>query len=217
MSENIINEFRKNHDPVKAEAMAAYMKNQFPFLGIPRPERNKLQKEFLKQARKVGVIDWNFISICWDLAEREYQYLSQDYLIALKENLQKRDIEKIQELLIKKSWWDTVDAMADKLVGNLCHRFPDLTDQYIIKWAKSDNIWLVRSAILFQLKYKEHTNNKVLEEIILKNSYSKEFFVNKAIGWALREYSKTNPEWVRTFINNNSLSPLSEREGSKYL
>jgi 3-methyladenine DNA glycosylase AlkD len=110
-----------------------------------------------------------------------------------------------------------VDAIADKLVGHLCFRFPELIDQYIMKWAWSDNIWLIRSAILFQLKYKEHTNCEVLEAVILKNSSTKEFFINKAIGWALREYSKTNPQWVKSLIDNNPLHPLSVREGSKYL
>jgi 3-methyladenine DNA glycosylase AlkD len=183
----------------------------------PRPDRNLLQREFFKAARKAAVIDWNFVNQCWDLPEREYQYLAQDYLIDLKKNLQKNDLEKIQELIIKKSWWDTVDAIAAKLVGDLCYRFPELIDQYIMKWAWSDNIWLIRSAILFQLKYKEHTNCEVLETVILKNSNAKEFFINKAIGWALREYSKTNPQWVKSFIDNNPLHPLSVREGRKYL
>jgi 3-methyladenine DNA glycosylase AlkD len=217
MYDSIINKFRENRDAAKAQAMAAYMKNLFPFLGISRPDRNLLQKDFFRLARKIGIINWDFVNKCWDLPEREYQYLAQDYLMALKKNLQKNDLEKIQEFIIKKSWWDTVDAIADKLVGHLCFRFPELIDQYIMKWAWSDNIWLIRSAILFQLKYKEHTNCEVLEAVILKNSSTKEFFINKAIGWALREYSKTNPQWVKSLIDNNPLHPLSVREGSKYL
>ncbi len=217
MHNNIISEFRDSRDPIKAEAMAAYMKNKFPFLGLIRPERNRLQKEFIKSAKKSGLIDWDFINECWNLPEREYQYLAMDYLIALKQNLQKGDLTKIEGLITSKSWWDTVDAIADKLVGDLCRRLPELINEYILKWAVSENIWLARSAILFQLKYKDLTDSELLKRIILENNDTKEFFINKAIGWALREYSKTNRAWVQDFINNNHLHPLSVREGSKYL
>lgn len=217
MKDTIIHEMRKHQDPVKAEAMAKYMKNLFPFLGITRPDRNQLQKEFIKGARKTGQVDWDFVNQSWKLPEREYQYLIMDYLIALKKNLQKEDLARIQDLIMQKSWWDTVDAIADKLVGELCSRYPELIDDYIVKWAESDNIWLIRSAILFQLHYKDRTNTALLASILIKNSGTKEFFINKAIGWALREYSKSDPEWVRAFIENNPLHSLSVREGSKYL
>ncbi len=217
MRENIIDEFRKNQDPVKAAAMVKYMKNLFPFLGITRPDRNLLQKDFFKSAKKCGEIDWGFVNHCWDLPEREYQYLAQDYLIILKQRLQNEDLERIEQLIISKSWWDTVDAIADKLAGELCSRSPELIDRYAVKWAESDNIWLIRSAILFQLHYKERTDRELLAGIIIRNSGTKEFFINKAIGWALREYSKSDREWVRDFVKNHPLHSLSVREGSKYL
>lgn len=143
--------------------------------------------------------------------------MALDYLIALKKELKKESMEKLERLITIKSWWDTVDLLASVLVGELCMRYPELIDSYIHKLAEDHNIWLARTSILFQLKYKERTDAELLGKIIVKNSKSKEFFINKAIGWALREYSKTNPEWVRKFIGDTTLHPLSIREGSKYL
>jgi 3-methyladenine DNA glycosylase AlkD len=213
----IIDIFYENKNPEQSVDMAAYMKNQFEFLGLSRPERDLLQRDFIKSAKKAKAIDWVFVNSCWDLPEREFQYLAVDYLLALKKQLEKEDIKMLEKLITTKPWWDTVDSCAQILVGELCMRFPELIESFIYKWASSDNIWLVRTSILFQLKYKERTDAKLLSIIILQNSDSKEFFINKAIGWALREYSKINKEWVREFIANNSLHPLSVREGSKYL
>jgi 3-methyladenine DNA glycosylase AlkD len=197
--------------------MAAYMKNNFKFLGIPKPQRVMLQHEFINQAKKANSIDWNFVFTLWDLPEREFQYLAISYLMTNKQLLQKTDMQKIEDLIIKKSWWDSVDSLAENITGVLCKKYPEIIESYILKWAESENIWLVRISILFQLKYKDKTNVELLSRIILKNSSSKEFFIAKAIGWALREYSKTNREWVKKFINSNCLQALSVREGSKYL
>ncbi len=217
MYEEILEAYDRHRDPIKAEPMARYMKNLFPFLGIPRPERNSIQAEFIKQARRVKSIDWDFIGQCWDKPEREYQYLAMDYLGALHRCLQADDLSKLKVLVTSKSWWDTVDFLADKLVGTIGLRFPDVTRKTCLEWAADKNIWLVRTAILFQLKYKQSTNTDLLSRIILLNNNSTEFFINKAIGWALREYSKTNPAWVKEFICSHPLQPLSVKEGSKYI
>ncbi len=213
----LINSFLENKNEERAVQMAAYMKNKFPFLGIPKPERAKLQKDFIKQAKKKGSIDWALVFKLWEMPQREFQYLAVDYLQALKNFLQKGDIDQVKTLIITKSWWDTVDSIAQNLVGQLCLKYPELIESHILKWAQSENIWLVRVAIIFQLKYKEKTDTKLLGLIIKQNCDTKEFFINKAIGWALRQYSKTNKEWVKQFIENNQLHPLSVREGSKYL
>ncbi|WP_406661744.1 DNA alkylation repair protein [Methanolobus sp. ZRKC3] len=193
------------------------MKNNFPFLGIKKPQRAVLQKEFIKQCKKNKEIDWAFIFRLWELPEREFQYLAVDLLIALSNELQETNIDKIEQLITNRSWWDTADALASNVVGKMCKKHPVLQKNTILSWSKSDNIWLSRSAILFQLKYKEDTDTDLLSRIILKNSNSDEFFINKAIGWVLREYSKTNKEWVKSFIQKNELHPLSIREASKYL
>lgn len=153
----------------------------------------------------------------WEMPEREFQYLIIDYMTALRHCLHKKDMDNIRTLIITKSWWDTVDTFAVSITGVLCLNYLELIESHILKWAESDSTWLVRTAILFQLKYKEKTDTELLRLIITKNSNTKEFFINKAIGWSLREYSKTNREWVKKFIENNALHSLSVREGSKYL
>ena len=157
-----------------------------------------------------------FIHKCFDMPEREFQYLAIDYMEKVIDLFKADDIFRIEELLVKKSWWDSVDAI-NKILGHIAMKYPQLKEDTISRWIKSDNIWLVRISIIFQLKYKEKTDTEFLSKAIKYNSGTKEFFIDKAIGWALREYSKTNKEWVRDFIENNQLSKLSIREGSKYI
>lgn len=217
MINNIISAFYDNADSVKAPQMSAYMKIKFPFLGIQKPQRQKISKEFIKEAKKTKAVDWDTVDRLWDLPEREFQYLAVDYLIALNDYIKPEDIARIEKLITTKSWWDTVDAIASVIVGQMCKNHPQLIESHIKKWSESDNIWLKRTAILFQLKYKENTDVNLLSRIIKENSEEKEFFITKAIGWILREYSKTDKEWVREFIRNNALQPLSIREGIKYI
>ncbi len=217
MYEEVIKMFYENRNDVEAEKMSAYMQKKFPFLGIKKPLRSSLQKEFIKQWKKTKEIDWEFVFKLWDLPEREFQYFAIDLIVSLVNELQKNDINQIEKLITTKSWWDTVDILSTKAVGEICEKYSELKENAIINWSKSENMWLKRSAILFQLKYKEKTDTILLEKIIVENSNSDEFFINKAIGWALREYSKTDREWVRKFIQQNTLKPLSIREGSKYL
>ncbi len=150
------------------------------------------------------------------MPEREFQYLAIDYMEKVKDLFTPEDMENIEKLLTTKSWWDSVDAI-NKVVGHIVMKYPQTKEDVILKWIKSDNIWLNRIAIIFQLKYKEKTDTVFLSNAILYNCETTEFFINKAIGWALREYSKTNKEWVKEFIDNNNLSKLSIREGSKYI
>ena len=127
------------------------------------------------------------------------------------------DISKLKELVLTKSWWDTVDIL-DKVIGSIIYNNKNLYP-IILEWSKDDNIWLRRVAIDHQLLRKENTDEQLLEKILINNLNHKEFFVNKAIGWALRDYSKTNPQWVRNFIevHKENMASLSIREASKYL
>ncbi|MCT4634363.1 MAG: DNA alkylation repair protein [Firmicutes bacterium] len=214
MYEEILRIFEVNRNEDNSFAMEKYMKNKFKFLGIKRPLRNELQKPILKEMKE---LDWTLIELLWKQDEREYQYFAIDILDKLKKNLVKEDILRIKKLIEDKSWWDTVDLLASKIVGQLCKSYPEIKDEYIKLWMKSDNIWIVRTTLLYQLKYKNDLDTNILEETITINKDSNEFFIDKAIGWILRQYSKVNPEWVRKFISNNSLSKLSVREGSKYI
>lgn len=205
-----------NRNDENAYYMAKYMKNRYPFLGINKPERVLLSKEFLKIRKSDIKIDWEFIFKCYDMPEREFQYLAIDYMDKIKDLFVPDDVRNIQKLIMTKSWWDTVDYIS-KIVGHIAMKYPEVKYNIIRHWIYSDNIWLKRVSILFQLKYKEKTDKDFLKEAIVNNSQTEEFFINKAIGWALREYSKTNKKWVKNFIENNKLSKLSIKEGSKYL
>ena len=126
-------------------------------------------------------------------------------------------IEFIEFMIVNKPWWDTVDWVASHHAGTYFKMFPHLIREKTGAWMNSENIWLQRSALLFQLKYKRHTDEKLLFDYILKLKDSKEFFIRKAIGWALREYSKTAPESVVHFVETTELSGLSRREALKWL
>ena len=214
---DLLGELEAAKDPEKAGPMEAYMRYQFPFLGIAGPERNALYRKYFLSAKKTKMIDWDFVDTCWEKEPREYQYVAANYLKAMQSYLTKDDLPKLERLVVTKSWWDTVDIL-DRVVGSLVANHPEL-EEVILKWSLSDNIWLRRVAIDHQLLRKEKTNVQLMEKILLNNMDQTEFFINKAIGWALRDYSKTNPEWVARFIEQNKkrMSELSIREASKYL
>lgn len=209
--------FERHADPENAAAMSKYMKNKFVFYGIPSPERKELYKDFIKSEKKGKTIDWDFLDKCYEDEHRELQYLVYDYLIAMKKHLTFEDIEKIKSYITARSWWDTIDFLC-KVIGDIGLR-DNRVGKIMIEWSESDNIWLKRTAIQHQLAYKEKTDTELLSKIILNCLGTDEFFINKAIGWALREYSKTSPDWVKSFIerNKSALSSLSLKEASKYI
>lgn len=215
MKIDIFEVFKSAANSGKAAAMSAYMRDQFSYLGIPTPERRKLSRDFLKSMDK-AIVDWEFIFKCWR-QEREFQYLAIEYLTKLKTLLTPADIPDLRELAITKSWWDTIDGL-DRIVGDIALRYSEVND-ILLKWSIDDNIWLRRIAIDHQLMRKDKTDIVLLEQILVNNLEQKEFFINKAIGWSLRDYSKTNPEWVRSFIDKykDRMAPLSIKEGSKYI
>jgi 3-methyladenine DNA glycosylase AlkD len=213
--EDIIGAFRSAGNAEKAAQMAAYMKNKFAYLGIAKPERAELEKEFLKEAKKKD-IEWDFINMLWGMEEREFQYFAMSYIDTLKKKLRAEDLGKIKALIVSKSWWDTVDYLAAAFAGELCAKHLELIPE-VSSYADSPDIWLKRTAILFQLKYKGRTDKELLASILDRCCGTKEFFLNKGIGWALREYSKTDPQWVREYIGSRKLHTLSVREGSKYI
>jgi len=184
--------FRKAANPERAAPMSAYMREQFPFLGISTAERKRLSGDFLKSKRR-GPVDWEFVFRCWEQPEREFQYLAIDYLEKAAPALTPRDVPKLRELIVTKSWWDTVDGL-DKIVGGIALRYPEVNET-LLAWSTDENIWLRRAAIDHQRHRKDKTDTALLEKILVNNLGQTEFFINKAIGWALRDYSKTNPDW----------------------
>lgn len=212
----LVKELKAVANPDDAAAMKAYMKNKFEFLGVKTPARRKLVKAFFKQQTD-SVIDWDFINEAWNNPYRELQYAALDYLESRKKLLTPSDLPGLKKLAQTKSWWDTIDFL-DRLVGSIIAQFPE-TKEIILSWSCDEDIWLRRLAIDHQLLRKEETDIELLEKILVNNLAQSEFFINKAIGWALRDYSKTNPDWVRDFIERHQaeIAALSIREGSKYL
>lgn len=214
---SLLNELIKNSDSERAVQMKAYMRNQFEFLGLPAAKRRDLMRPYFKADKHADQIDWGFIKGFWDQPYRECQYIVCDYLSFRQDLLAPSDIDKIKQLALEKSWWDTIDSL-DKVIGKLALDYPEL-NEVLLDWSIGDNIWLRRIAIDHQRLRKQATDTELLEKIIKSNLSSSEFFINKAIGWILRDYSKTDPDWVAQFIDHNreDMHPLSIREGSKYL
>ena len=214
---DLITDLEENRNELLAESMSKYMQDKFRFLGVRGATRTEIYKKYFPDARKTKTIDWDFVENCWNKEEREFQYVVVYYLKAMQKFLKREDISRLKYLIVTKSWWDTVDLLA-KVVGSLIIRIEGY-DQIMLEWSKDSNIWLRRVAILYQLSLKDKVDKQVLDEILVNNLGDSQFFINKAVGWALRDYSKYNPEWVREFIKKNkeNMANLSIREASKYI
>ena len=210
--------FEQNANPVQATPMKKYMRDQFEYLGIKTPQNTALQKEFYKEHGLPELSDLDeILRDLWSLPQREFQYIGMGLLGKFEKQLSAEFIETIEYLIVTKSWWDTVDAIASHTVGTHFKRFPKIRERSLKEWRKSKNIWLRRTAILFQLGYKQETDFELLTAIICENLDSAEFFINKAIGWSLRQYAYTDPKAVKKFVNSTPLHPLSQREAMKHL
>lgn len=202
----------------QADAMSAYMQNLFPFVGIPSPARKAIFKQHITQ---YGLPEYEelfaVVKSCYAQPEREYHYFAIDLAGKFAKKAGEDFVPTMEFLISENSWWDSVDSTASNCTHDFFKRNIPLQIPVTRKWMDSGNMWLQRASILFQLNYKEETNEKLLYKYILELKDSNEFFIQKAIGWALREYSKTNPESVRKFVARNKLAKLSVREGTKYL
>ena len=210
-------EMIRHKNEEQAQKMSKYMLNKFEYIGIKTQERREIFKNFFKKYKNEEKIDWEFVNKCWENKHREFQYIAADYLKNMKDKLTIDDIPKFKRLILEKSWWDTIDNL-DMTIGALALKDSNV-NKILLEWSLDENIWLKRIAIDHQLLRKEKTNTELLEKILKNNLGQAEFFINKAIGWALRDYSKTNPEWVKNFIEKNreNMAKLSIKEASKYL
>lgn len=208
----------KETDSENAKEMKRYMKDNFEFFGVNATLRREVTREFMQRKERPPYNALEGIAKnLWDFPEREYQYFGMELLEKYKNEFDENIIDLFEYIIINKSWWDTVDEISKKLVGNYFIRFPDNRDKSIEKWAESGNIWLQRNTLLFQLRYKENTDVKLLFSLIERLKDIDEFFIQKAIGWALREYSKIDPEVIEGFVDSHELSPLSYREAMKII
>ena len=211
-------ELKKNANETYASGQKAYMRHQFEFYGLKAAKRREIQKPFLTKENLPEKSELeDIIKALWTKPQRDFQYVGQELVFKYLNLFEKKDLELLEFMVTHKSWWDTVDYIAANLVGAYFKIYPKEIKTTITKWLASDNIWLQRSALLFQLKYKEELDTVLLENTINYLLGSKEFFINKAIGWILREYSKTNPKWVLEFTKRTNLDQLSKREALRLI
>ncbi len=202
-------------DPFKAEGMRTYMKDHFEYLGVTSPDRRAAIRPFLQIPPGV---DLEKLAAC--LYQQEYRELHYAALELLERDAKKAPEQRIQlyeQLMEQSQWWDSIDWIASKLLGTHFRRFPHLIPQYHAQWMDSDDIWLQRCCLLFQLHYKTALDEELLLRTIEALRFSNEFFIQKAIGWILRQYARSNPDWVRELTACIDLKPLSRREALKHL
>jgi 3-methyladenine DNA glycosylase AlkD len=203
-------------NPENAYWMRWYMREQYPFIGIKKPERTVVFKAIYKEHGHGE--DWfEVCSELFALPEREFQYAAMEYMLKAKKCWDSRIPELIDRWVDAKTWWDVVDVLAPKVLSEYFMLFPEQRDKWVARWMKSPIFWHQRLCILFQLNYKAKTDLVLLSQVILALNTSKEFFIQKAIGWALRQYARTDADWVRDFVEANSLMPLSKREALKHI
>lgn len=209
--------FQNNRSRELAVPMENYMKNHFPFYGIKTDKRRLIFKAIWQEHQDEVKQNGREIALqLFAFKEREMHYCGIEILIEnLKKNYQIEDIELIEKILTTNSWWDSVDTIAKYILGEYLIEFPNETKKVIQRFSDSDDMWLNRSAILFQLSYKQKTNADFLFRECIKHAHSKEFFIQKAIGWALREFGRFYPNEVKEFVKQNTLKPLSKKEALK--
>lgn len=212
--------FTAHADASRAAGARAYMRDQFPFLGIDAPTRRTLQRE-VEHALGLPSDVLALAERLWTQSEREYQYAACDLLRRPKalRSLTTDDVPRLERLIVTKTWWDTVDVLAPKIIGAILRPFPNLVEAWSLRWIEEENIWLQRSAILLQLDYKTDTNERLLFDLIDRRAKSTEFFVRKGAGWALRQYAYVRGDRVARFVadRRDRLSGLTIREACKHL
>jgi len=202
-------------NPENAHWMRQYMRNKYLFIGIKKPEQALVFRDIYKIYGKSE--EWYEVSSeLFAMPEREFQYVAMAYLLKAKNSWDSRVPLLVHRWVDENSWWDVVDVLGPKVLGLYFQRYPQERSEWISLWIKSPNFWHQRLCILFQLDYKKKTDVTLLSSIILSLNTSKEFFIQKAIGWSLRQYARTDPEWVLDFVDNHPLMPLSKREALKH-
>jgi 3-methyladenine DNA glycosylase AlkD len=217
--ENLLTDMRAAEDPELAEPMVAYMRGQFAFLGIKTPARKAMEKPLVRAARTADADDVvAIVHELWAMDEREYQYVGSVLMRAKGKHLGPRHLDDLHTFITTKSWWDTVDALASHPVGTLVSNYPDLVVK-MDEWIDDDDFWVARTAILHQLRYKHDLDQDRLFGYVLKRAGDTEFFIRKALGWALRDYARVAPDAVRSFVGEHEakLSGLTKREALKHL
>jgi 3-methyladenine DNA glycosylase AlkD len=214
--QNVVEVFRQHADPANAAPMAKYLRNKFDFFGIKTPLLRELSKPLLEASNLPDMDEVpHIVNDLWSLPQRELQHFGIELIRKYSRISPAGWIEMYQSLITQKSWWDTVDGLAVWHVGEHFRKYPDQIGSYTSQWMKSGNIWLQRTCLIFQLLYRGKTDFQLLQSFIVPLSGSKEFFIQKAIGWALRQYSRAKPEEVLDFVNRQPMAVLSYKEATR--
>lgn len=213
----VCDRFRDHGNPDTALGQMAYMRHQFEYFGLKMPQWMALTKEFHReQGIPAGEDLRQLARLCFADDHREMHYFALESVQKTLKTQPAEFIDFLEELILTRSWWDTVDWI-NKLVGQHFQRFPELTRPVTARWMASGNLWLQRVCMIFQLAYKDKTDTALLFEYVAQLAGSKEFFLQKGAGWALRQYSRTNPEAVRAFVEAHRLAPLTRREALRLM
>lgn len=210
--------FENSADASKAPAMAAYMKNNFEFLGISRCERDLIQKHFRAKIKALNAEDTLLLAKqIWDLPQREFQYYALDLLRTEHKKWNADYYAFFENMVSDKSWWDSVDLIASRLIGPYLLDDKEMQIKRMGAFAIDDNLWRRRVSIIFQLNYKDKVDLELLFEHIRLCKGDKQFFIQKAIGWALRQISLTHAAEVQDFVEAEKIEGLAKREALRKL
>lgn len=210
---SIASDFNAISNNERAIKMEAYMKNQFNFYGVDATQRKSIFKSHKQNFKLLDSSQINALcSTMWEFPQREWQYLALDFLDTLQKKNNKSSIILFEELILHKSWWDTVDGLASKQIGSYFLQFPKERDSFIEKWLASEDLWLKRTTLIFQLKYKNKVDLDLLQFLIGELKGNNDFFIQKAIGWSLRQVSIQHPQFVIDTVNKYDLSGIAKKE-----
>jgi 3-methyladenine DNA glycosylase AlkD len=219
ITKQIIAEFKAIENKSYAQSMSNYMKGHFVFFGVNAPLRKAIQKHWFPILKKdlLESERWDFVHEIFEEDQRELQYFAIDFINSWPKNwIQENDGVHLEKLLLQKQWWDTVDSLAGNYVGMYFKKYPAQKDYWIKQWRSSSNFWLNRTCLIFQLKYKDEVDFELMKALILAFKGNKEFFIQKAIGWCLRQYAKYNPRAVEEFVEESNIQGLAKREALKH-
>ena len=219
---SVIAALREVADPVRAPQQQAYMKSDMPYLGVGVPQCRRIAGSVFRAHPLPDADAWEatILDLWRKATHREERYAAIELLLFGRYSrwLEPARFPLVEELVVTGAWWDYVDAIAGRGMGAMLAAHPDATKPVLREWAKDDDIWKRRTAILAQLRAKQATDKDLLADAIRPSIGASEFFLRKGIGWALREYSKTDPDWVKAFVETHAgLSDLSRREALKHL
>ncbi|MEK7253861.1 MAG: DNA alkylation repair protein [Bacteroidota bacterium] len=212
--------FETNGDPDRAQGQMRYMRHKFEYYGLKAIEWMALSKQIFQEKGIPQGEDLKTLArLCFEDDHREIHYFALEMVQKVVKKQPEDFIDFLEEIILTKSWWDTVDWISNKMVGAHFQRFPHLVKPVTERWMASGNIWLQRVCLIFQLTYKAKTDEALLFDYVLRLApQSKEFFIQKGAGWALRQHSKINPAGVAAFIEANPHLPaLTKREGMRLM